>query len=252
MKTNEQDHVLVADRISVRYKIYSRKFNSLKEYLISKIKREKVEATVFEALAGVGVELNKGECVGLIGHNGCGKSTLLKVIAGILDPSSGVVSYRGRLTSLIELGAGFDGELSAIDNIYLSCSLMGVKKAEIARRLEEIISFAELGGFLDFPIKNYSSGMAARLGFACATAVEPDILLVDEVLAVGDEAFQKKCFDRVNDLKRAGKGIILVTHDMNAVERFCDRVYVLESGRLIYEGNAKGGIDAYRKSLGLS
>jgi ABC-2 type transport system ATP-binding protein len=171
--------------------------------------------------------------------------------AGILDPTLGLVSYQGRLTSLIELGAGFDGELPAIDNIYLACTLMGIGKEEIRNKLDQIIDFAELKDFLDFPIKNYSSGMAARLGFACATVVDPEILLIDEVLAVGDEAFQLKCFNRINTLKQAGKSIVLVTHDMNAVERFCDRVYLLDSGTLVFEGSPMDGIERYRQALGI-
>lgn len=251
MDSNVSDVKLTANDISVRYQLPERQFGNLKEYLISKIKREKIVVNEFKALKSVSIKLKPGECVGLIGHNGCGKSTLLKVLAGILSPTSGDVAYKGRLTSLIELGAGFDNELTAIDNIYLACTLMGVAKSEIKMRLDEIIAFAELEQFLHFPIKNYSSGMTARLGFACATIVDPEILLVDEVLAVGDEAFQKKCLDRIESLKSRGKSIVLVTHDMGAVERFCDRVYLLDHGNLIFEGEPLKAIPRYREALGI-
>lgn len=243
--------LLTAENIKVSFQMHSRKFGSFKELLLSKIRGEKTEVENFEALKGVSIHVNPGECVGLIGHNGSGKSTLLKVLTGILEPRSGKVDYRGRLTSLIELGAGFDSELPAKDNIFLGCCLMGYSKKQIAARFEEIIAFANLKDFLDFPLKNYSSGMYARLGFACATAFDPDIVLVDEVLAVGDEAFQTKCHRKVNELKIAGKGIVLVTHDMNAVKNFCERVYVLDHGQVAFEGPVDAAVQKYRDLMGL-
>jgi ABC-type polysaccharide/polyol phosphate transport system ATPase subunit len=240
---------LRADDISVTYKIPKIKAGTLKEYLLRKLAKKPFETDYFEALKRVSISLKSSECVGLIGHNGCGKSTLLKVIAGILQPSSGQVKYQGRLTSLIELGAGFDGELNAIDNIFLTCALMGIPKPEINKNLDQIIDFAEIGEFQNFQLKNFSSGMHARLGFACATILSPDILLVDEVLAVGDEAFQQKCFNRIFKLKEDRKSILLVSHDMAAVKRFCDRVYVLERGDLLFSGNTDEGIEHYRDSL---
>ncbi len=244
-----ENPLLKAQSISVSYQILSRKFGSFKEYILSKIKGEKIKVQEFHALKGVSVDLFPGECIGLIGHNGSGKSTLLKVIAGILKAKIGNVDYSGRMTSLIELGAGFDSELPAYDNIYLSCTLMGFSRKEINENVDKIIQFAELQDFLDFPIKNYSSGMTARLGFACATAIDPDILLIDEVLAVGDERFQKKCHDRINELRKKGKGIILVSHDMSAIESFCDRVYVLNHGDLVHEGDVIQGIAKYRELM---
>lgn len=243
--------LLTADNIEVSFQMHSRKFGSFKELLLSKIKGEKINVEDFHALKGVSVHVNPGECVGLIGHNGSGKSTLLKVLTGILEPKAGSVKYRGHLTSLIELGAGFDSDLPAKDNIFLGCCLMGYSKKQIAERFDDIISFAELKDFLDFPLKNYSSGMYARLGFACATAFDPDIVLVDEVLAVGDEGFQAKCHRKVKDLKQAGKGIVLVTHDMHAVKNFCERVYVLDHGKIVYEGAADPAIAKYRTLMGL-
>ena len=248
---NRSGTILSAQNVSVSYRIPTRRYGSPKEMVLSRLKGEKNPVVEFAALEQVSIELKAGECVGLIGHNGCGKSTLLKVIAGILSTKAGKVTYEGRLTSLIELGAGFDPELPARDNIFLACTLMGIAKREINENLQRIIEFAELDRFLDFPLKNYSSGMYARLGFSCATIINPDIILVDEVLAVGDEAFQAKCLRRILELKENGKGIILVTHDMGAVQRFCDRVYVLDHGRLVYQGPNLEGIAAYRRYQGL-
>jgi ABC-type polysaccharide/polyol phosphate transport system ATPase subunit len=243
--------ILKAEEVSVEFKIASQRYSSFKEYLISRLRREKVQVQEIKALNDISIELRSGECVGLIGHNGCGKSTLLKVIAGILNAKNGRVTYDGRMTSLIELGAGFDPELDAIDNIYLACTLMGIPKREIDRDINKIIEFAELQDYVHLPLKNYSSGMYARLGFSCATAIDPDIILVDEVLAVGDEAFQIKCHKRLNQLKKQSKGIILVSHDMNAISRFCDRTYVLDRGVIAYEGQVEGAVRKYRELLGL-
>ena len=246
-----QGPLLTADNIAVSFQMHSRKFGSFKELLLAKLRGEKIHVDEFQALKGVSIHLQPGECVGLIGHNGSGKSTLLKVLTGILEPKNGQVQHTGHLTSLIELGAGFDSELPATDNIFLGCCLMGYSKKQIAERFKDIISFAELENFLDFPLKNYSSGMYARLGFACATAFDPDIVLVDEVLAVGDEAFQAKCHQKVKELKDSGKGIVLVTHDMNAVKKFCERVYVLHHGLVVYEGAVDAAIAKYRELMRL-
>jgi lipopolysaccharide transport system ATP-binding protein len=252
MNSSNSQILLQANGIYVDYKLPVRKYGNFKEYLLSKIKGQKQTYDSFHALTNINITLNKGECIGLIGHNGCGKSTLLKVLSGILKPRSGTVLCRERLTSLIELGAGFDSELPALDNIYLCCMLMGIPKKEIQEHIDEIIDFAELRDFLDFPIKNYSSGMTARLGFACATVIDPSIILIDEVLAVGDGAFQKKCHARIRDLKLTGKGIILVSHDMEAIKAYCDRVYVLHKGSLYFHGNTEEGISHYNKLQGIS
>lgn len=246
-----QAPLLTADNIEVSFQMHSRKFGSFKELLLARLRGEKIRVDEFQALKGVSIHVQPGECVGLIGHNGSGKSTLLKVLTGILEPKNGRVQHKGHLTSLIELGAGFDSELPATDNIFLGCCLMGYSKKQIAARFKDIISFAELENFLDFPLKNYSSGMYARLGFACATAFDPDIVLVDEVLAVGDEGFQAKCHQKVKELKGSGKGIVLVTHDMNAVKNFCERVYVLHHGLVVYEGAVDTAIAKYRELMRL-
>ncbi len=243
--------VLTADSISVSYRVPSRRFGSLKEYVVARLRGEKVDKIEFKALDDVSVRVYPGECVGLLGHNGSGKSTLLKVMSGILKAQTGKVVTVGRLTSLIELGAGFDPELPAADNILLSCTLMGFPPKEIKLRIADILKFAELEDFQTFPLKNYSSGMYARLGFACATAIDPDIVLIDEVIGVGDEAFQIKCHTRLNQLRAAGKAIILVTHDTHAVRKFCSRVYCLHHGKVMFEGDTEAGIEKYRVLLGL-
>jgi ABC-type polysaccharide/polyol phosphate transport system ATPase subunit len=193
--------------------------------------------------------LQAGECLALIGHNGSGKSTLLKTLVGIISPTHGRVVTKGRVASLIELGAGFDGELSGEENIFLACTLMGLSKKQIQQNIQSILQFAELEEFAQFPLKNYSSGMYARLGFSCATLLDPDILIVDEVLAVGDEKFQAKCLKRIEDLKKLGKSIVFVTHDMNAVTTFCDRVVLLDHGSLVYDGRPEIAINLFRKLM---
>jgi len=243
--------VLSAANVSVSYRIGSRKFGSFKEFVLSRLRGESNDLREFHALSDVSIDIGAGHCVGLIGHNGSGKSTLLKVLAGILRARDGRINVNGRMTSLIELGVGFDSELQARDNIYLGCSLMGFSRAEIDAHFDQILDFAQLRDFMDFPLKNYSSGMYARLGFACATAFNPDILLVDEVLAVGDEAFQARCHKRINELKSKGSGIVLVTHDMGAVQQFCDSVCVLDHGKLVYQGTPQEGIARYRSLIGV-
>jgi ABC-type polysaccharide/polyol phosphate transport system ATPase subunit len=188
----------------------------------------------FKALDDVDFTVEEGEVVGIIGHNGAGKSTLLKHLAGISTPTKGNVVVRGKVAPLIEVGAGLIGDLTGRENIYLNATILGLSRKEIDRKLDEIIAFAELEEFIDTPIKRYSSGMSVRLGFSIATSVDADILIVDEVLAVGDLAFQRKCFDRMEDLiKRQGKTVLLVSHNIRQVERICQRVILLESGRVI-------------------
>jgi ABC-type polysaccharide/polyol phosphate transport system ATPase subunit len=183
--------------------------------------------------------------MGLVGRNGSGKSTALKLVAGITKPTTGSVNVRGRISALIELGAGFHPEISGRENVFINGIMLGLTKREIERRFDEIVEFAELKDFIDEPVKSYSSGMYMRLGFAVATHVDPDVLLVDEVLAVGDEGFTHKCLDKFGDFKRRGKTILLVTHSLNLVERFCDEAVWLDAGRKRVEGDPKRVIDAY-------
>ncbi len=197
------------------------------------------ERAPFKALDDVNFSIEAGEVVGIIGHNGAGKSTMLKLLANISKPSSGSIIVNGKVAPLIEVGAGLVGDLTGRENIYLNGAILGISKAEITRKFDEIVAFAELEEFIDTPIKRYSSGMQVRLGFSIATSVESDILIVDEVLAVGDLAFQRKCFDRMEDLiKRQGKTVLLVSHNIRQVERLCNRVILLNKGRVISDGKA--------------
>jgi ABC-type polysaccharide/polyol phosphate transport system ATPase subunit len=193
----------------------------------------------FKALDDLSFSVEQGEVLGIIGHNGAGKSTMLKLLANISKPSSGSIQVQGKIAPLIEVGAGLVGDLTGRENIYLNGAILGIPKVEIKNKFDEIVAFAELEEFIDTPIKRYSSGMQVRLGFSIATSVESDILIVDEVLAVGDLAFQRKCFDRMEDLiKRQGKTVLLVSHNIRQVERLCDRVILLNKGRVISDGKA--------------
>ena len=199
----------------------------------------------FWALRGASFEIRAGEVVGLIGHNGSGKSTLLQVLAGLLEPSEGWVSTRGSVATLLELGAGFNPEFTGRENIYLSGSVYGHSRRDMAARYDRIAAFADIGPHLDHPVKTYSSGMFARLAFSVAIEVEPDIVLIDEILAVGDVAFQAKCFRRIQELRERGATIVLVSHDMNSIQTICDRAILLNGGRLLQQGKPREVIDAY-------
>jgi ABC-type polysaccharide/polyol phosphate transport system ATPase subunit len=197
------------------------------------------ERAPFKALDDVNFSIEAGEVVGIIGHNGAGKSTILKLLANISKPSSGSITVKGKVAPLIEVGAGLVGDLTGRENIYLNGAILGISKAEITRKFDDIVAFAELEEFIDTPIKRYSSGMSVRLGFAIATSVESDILIVDEVLAVGDLAFQRKCFDRMEDLiKHQGKTVLLVSHNIRQVERICNRAILLSKGKVVADGKS--------------
>ncbi len=203
----------------------------------------------FWALRDVGFEVKTGETFGIIGRNGSGKSTLLKCIAGILQPTSGQIVVRGHLAAMLELGAGFQPELSGRDNIYLNASLLGLSRREIARRFDDIVAFAELEEFIDNQVRFYSSGMYVRLGFAVAVNVEPDVLLIDEVLAVGDERFQEKCLDRIHQFQTEGRTIVVVSHSVGTVRQVCERVAVLENGGVVTVAPPGEAIRAFRNCL---
>jgi ABC-2 type transport system ATP-binding protein len=188
------------------------------------------------ALRDVTLQVQTGETLGLVGHNGSGKSTLLKLIAGTLQPTTGTVRYKGRLVPMIELGLGFHHELTGRENVYLNSSIFGRNRKETDQVFDEVVKFSELEDFIDVPLKNYSSGMVVRLAFGAAIQLQPDILLIDEVLAVGDEDFQKKCFARIDQFRNEGKTIIVVSHASHLIQRFCDRAILLEHGRLIANG----------------
>lgn len=230
------------------YRRYGRRksFGTLKSALLSGgVLRNLRPDTTFLALDGVSFDVEKGRTVGLIGRNGSGKSSLLKLIAGIGKPTSGTVHVSGRVSALIELGAGFHPEISGRDNVFINGMMLGLSKAEIARRFDDIVAFAELGEFIDEPVKTYSSGMYMRLGFAVAINVDPDVLLVDEVLAVGDEAFTHKCLDQFAEFRRRGKTIVLVTHTLDLVTKFCDEAVWLDGGKVRATGDPKRVVDAY-------
>ena len=232
----------------VQYSLYAQKIGTFKEYVLKKVSGN-LEVITKTALSKVSIEAKSGECVALIGHNGCGKSTLLKCIAGILVPQSGSIITKGRIAPMIELGAGFDPEMTGRENVYLSCSLLGLTKAEIEGKIKTIERFAELGVFFDAPVKTYSSGMYMRLGFACTTAIEAEIVLIDEILAVGDENFQKKCFDKIADIRHSGSTVVLVTHDLGTVFRMADRVYVMDMGQVVFTGRPAEAIAFYHQLM---
>ena len=224
------------DNVSKRFILHHERPRSFQEWAIQTIQRRANLREPFWALRDVSFSVEQGEMLGIIGENGAGKSTVLKLISRILEPTTGRVAVQGRVSALIELGAGFHPDLTGRENIYLNGSILGLSKREMDRQFAAIVDFAELERFIDTPVKHYSSGMYARLGFAVAIHVHPDVLLIDEVLAVGDEAFQKKCLERIATIKAQGKTIILVTHDLDAVDALCDRVLWLDDGVVRAQG----------------
>ncbi len=233
-----------AQDVSKRFLIHRKRATSLKERFVNRGQ----EAEEFWAVRDLTIDIERGETVGLIGANGSGKSTTLKILAGILQPTSGSVTVNGRMASLLELGAGFNGELSGRDNVYLNASLLGLSRKEVDRHFDEIVEFSELAPFIDNQVKNYSSGMYVRLGFAVAVHIDPDILLVDEVLAVGDQEFQVKCTARMQQLKDDGRTLVLVTHSLPQAESFCTRAVVMDHGVPSYDGPMSGAAPAYARS----
>jgi len=232
--------------VSKRFRLYKEKYTSLKERVVH---AGKVPFEEFWALKDVDLAINPGETLGILGRNGSGKSTLLKCVAGILQPTSGQILLRGHLAAMLELGAGFQPEMSGRDNIFLNASLLGLSRKEIERSFDAIVAFAELEDFIDNQVRFYSSGMYVRLGFAVAVNVNPDILLVDEVLAVGDERFQQKCMDRIHQFKEEGRTIVVVSHAADVMRQICSRVAVIEAGRLICVAPPGEAIRAFRDSL---
>lgn len=233
------------DRVTKRFQLRHDRARSIKERVLG----GRGGAEEFLALDDVSLTVNVGETMGLLGHNGSGKSTLLKCVAGTLRPSSGTVRTRGRVAALLELGAGFHPDLTGRENVYLNGSILGLSTREIDRVFDDIVEFAELEPFIDSQVKHYSSGMYARLGFAVAVNVDPDILLVDEVLAVGDEAFQRRCLDRIRRFQREGRTIVLVTHAVDVVREICDQAAVFDHGQMITLGEPGESIRAFREAL---
>ena len=230
--------VLKVDNVSMRFNLSKEKHDSLKEYFIAMMRKELV-FNEFWALSDVSFELEKGDRLGILGFNGAGKSTLLKVIAGVFKPTKGLIERRGVLAPLIELGAGFDPQYTGLENIYLYGACLGYSHKFIDEKIQEIIDFSELKDFIDVPLKNYSSGMKARLGFAIATIVEPDILILDEVLSVGDAKFKKKSEAKLMSLLEKDVTVLFVSHNTEQVRRLCNKAIILEKGKLISSGDVE-------------
>ncbi len=241
----EQDIAIKVENVSEKFRLYHDKGTTLKEALAKLGRRRAYED--FWALQDVNFCVTKGTTLGIVGENGSGKSTLLKCIAKVLPPTKGKITINGRVSALLELGAGFHPDLTGRENVYLNGSILGLKRREIDKLFSSIVEFAELGQFIDIPVKNYSSGMYARLGFAVAINVNPDILLVDEVLAVGDVSFQNKCFEAFKRLKNEGKTIIIVSHTLSSIHEFCDRVLLLNQGKVVCEGPTDYVLNKYEQ-----
>ena len=236
--------VVKVENVTQRFRVIHERPDSLRE-LFSKFLRHTVTYHVLDAVKDLSLEVPRGQMLGLIGRNGSGKSTLLKIIAGVYKPTAGRVHVDGTIAPLIELGAGFHHELTGRENILLNGLLMGYSREEMQRREQSIIDFAEIGEFIDAPIKQYSSGMHTRLAFAVATEVDPQVLILDEILAVGDAAFQRKCFARIQNFRQAGKTILFVSHSMPTVIEFCDRAVLLEKGSIMADGDPTEVAEVY-------
>ena len=232
------------ERVTVRYRIPRERIRSIKEYAIHTLKR-RIVFDDFQALRDLDLEIEAGETVGIIGRNGAGKSTLLRLIARVIQPTTGRIVVEGRTAPLLELGLGLHGELTGRENVLLQGALLGFSRSDMKARMSRIIAFAELEEFIDAPIRTYSTGMAARLAFSVATDVDPDILIVDEALAVGDERFQMKCHDRMAAFRQAGKTVLLVSHALNQIRDNCRRALWIHEGRLVGDGSAEEVTEAY-------
>jgi ABC-2 type transport system ATP-binding protein len=242
-----QDEIIKLENISVRYRLPSERIGTFKEYAIRILER-KIRFNSFWALHNVNLSIYSAEVFGIIGKNGAGKSTMLKVISRVLRPTQGRVVVYGKIAPLLELGAGFHNELTGRENIYLNGALLGFSRTEMTRCFQSILDFSELHDFIDAPLRTYSSGMYARLGFSVATAHQPDILIIDEILGVGDEAFQHKCADRISEFRKNGTTILFVSHSMAAIEELCQRVVWIDHGKIEMVGLPSEVIAAYREA----
>lgn len=239
--------IIRANDISMRYLMTYDRIQSIKEYIVQML-RGKIKYEEFWALKNVSFEVERGEVVGIIGHNGAGKSTLLKVISGILKPTGGELEVHGNVVPMLELGSGFDHDLTGRENIFLNGSILGYSEKYLKEKYEQIVEFSELGKFIDVPIRNYSSGMLMRLAFSIATVVQPEILIVDEILAVGDAAFQEKSKARMLELMSGGTTVLFVSHSLEQIREMCERVIWLEHGQIKAIGATKEICDAYEAS----
>ena len=240
--------VICVENITQRFRLIQERPDTVRE-LFSKLFRNRTSYHDFEAVKDISFEVPSGQALALIGRNGSGKSTLLKIIAGVYRPSKGKVTVNGTLAPLIELGAGFHHELTGRENILLNGLLMGYSKREMLERQQSIIDFADIGEFMDSPVKQYSSGMYMRLAFSVAIEVDPQILVIDEILGVGDLGFQEKCFERIRRFRASGKTILIVTHDMSVVQEHCDRALLLDHGNLIADGSPDETVALYRSMV---
>lgn len=247
MKENEEYSIIIKD-VYKTFNIYLDKANTVKEKLLFLFSRNKKQKR--EVLKGINAKIKKGEVVALIGTNGSGKSTLLKLLTKIIYPNEGTIQTNGKLTSLLELGAGFHPDFSGRENIYFNASIFGLSAAEIDARVQEIIDFSELGEYIDTPVRTYSSGMYMRLAFSVAINVDAEILLIDEILAVGDQHFQDKCFAKLEELKKSDKTIVIVSHSLGAVKKLCTRGIWIYNGEVRKDGDIKDVIDEYLKVCG--
>lgn len=234
--------------VSMRFIIEREKTDTIKEYMLKLVQR-KLKFSEFYALKGVSFSIERGESVALIGANGSGKSTMLKIIAGVMSPTKGTVKVNGTIAPLIELGAGFDGDLTARENIYLNGALLGHNRQEMQKNYDAIVEFSDLHEFIDVPVRSYSSGMVARLGFSIATQVKADILVVDEILSVGDYSFQQKCHQRMEEMLAAGTTLLFVSHDADQVRRLCRRAIWLDHGNIVQDGPSGPVCDAYLEEM---
>ena len=244
-KEENNDVAIKIDNLCKDYKMFSRKKDRLLETILPGYEKH----GTFSANKDINLEVKKGEVLGILGKNGAGKSTLLKMITGVVVPTSGTIKINGKVSSLLELGTAFNPELTGYDNIYQHGQVMGLSNKEIKEKEKEIIEFADIGDHLSQPVKTYSSGMFARLAFACAINVDPEVLIVDEVLSVGDMAFQLKCFKKFEQFKKSGKTILFVTHSISDVLKNCTRTIIIDKGRKIYDGNVKDGVELYKKMI---
>ncbi len=243
----KKDTIIRVEDVSICFNMSKEKVDNIKEWAIKLVKHQ-LHFEEFWALKGINLNIRRGESVGLIGSNGSGKSTLLKVMAGVLKPTKGTLTVEGSIAPLIELGAGFDQDLTARENIFLNGAILGYSKEKMEEFFDDIVEFSELRDFLDVPVKNFSSGMFARLGFAIATIVRPDILICDEILAVGDFKFQEKCKKRILDMKKAGTTILFVSHSTGDVQKICEKAAWIKQGNLVMYGDAEQVCAAYESS----
>ena len=241
------DTIIEVKDVSMRFRMANDNIRSIKEYVVQLLKG-KIQYNEFEALKNVSFDVKRGEVVGLIGHNGAGKSTMLKVISGILKPTEGSVTVRGNIAPMLELGSGFDFDMTGRENIFLNGAILGYSEEFLKSKYDEIVEFSEIGQFIDVPLRNYSSGMIARLAFSIATVVVPEVLIVDEVLSVGDAAFQEKSYKRMMELMHGGTTVLFVSHSLPQIRNMCSRVVWLDHGQVRMFGETQEVCDAYHNS----